>query len=122
MDQAHARQPCQTLGIQNEPEREKSIIEFYRHVGEVYAEVQALQRIVRAGHLEISGEERLKNLKGPVLLASCHLSNWELMGHFVQRIPGCWCSLYLQLENGTRARLAFGRASGGGPKQALMKN
>jgi KDO2-lipid IV(A) lauroyltransferase len=94
-------------GIQNEQVREKRIIEFYRHVGEVFAEVQTLQRIVRAGHLEISGEEHLKNLKGPLLLTSCHLSNWELMGHFVQRIPGRWCSLYLPLENGTRARLAF---------------
>lgn len=93
-------------GVTDHHERERLIIEHTSHVGQVYAEVPILHRLVKAGRLEIVGAEHLKNLTKPVIIASAHVGNWELMGRVPEIIGGLWCDLSLPLGAGVRAQLA----------------
>ena len=96
----------QIWGVTNPREREQLIIEHTSHVGQVYAEVPILHRLVKAGRLEIVGSEHLENLTKPVIIASAHVGNWELMGRVPEIIGGLWCDLSLPLGAGVRAQLA----------------
>lgn len=93
-------------GITDPHERELRIIEHTRNIGRVYAEVPIQDRIAAEGRLEIVGEENLLNLSKPVIIATCHLANWELIGRIAQLIGGNWLDVFLPLENAVHARLA----------------
>lgn len=94
-------------GIENAEEREKRLIAFISRIGRIYAEYMVLQKIVRKKKLDIIGQDILDGIDKQVIVASCHLSNWELVGHigaYLQR-PGF--DLYLTLENPVREQLAL---------------
>lgn len=93
-------------GVTDPQERERRIIAHTRHVGRVYAEIPVLHRLVKSGRLEVVGAEHLENLSKPVIIASCHLGNWELMGRVPEMIGGRWCDIYLPLGEGVREKLA----------------
>lgn len=93
-------------GITDPQERERRIVEHTRRVGQVYAEIPIQDRIAAEGRLEIVGEENLRNLTKPVIIATCHLANWELIGRIPQLIGGSWLDIFLPLDNDVRARVA----------------
>lgn len=88
-------------------ERTRLIIGFTRRVGRVYVEYPILRRMVSTGRVEIVGAEHLENLSKPVILAGCHISNWELIGHVFELIGGRWVFTYLPLGDGVRARQIY---------------
>lgn len=85
-------------------ERERRIIEHTRRVGRTYAEIPVLDRLVKAGKLEVQGLENLEHLSKPFIIISAHLSNWELMGRVTEIIGGRFCDVYLPLS-GAHAQL-----------------
>lgn len=92
--------------VTDEKDRERRIVRCTRRIGRVYAEFAALQRIANSDRLEVVGMEHLSALSGPVILAGCHLGNWELMGHILTRLANPSCALYDPPENPVRHRLA----------------
>lgn len=94
-------------GVTDPKERERLIIAHTSHVGRVFAEIPILHRMVRQGRLEIVGSEHLANLSKPVIIASAHLGNWEMMGRVPEIIGGLWCDLALPLGGGVRERLVY---------------
>jgi lauroyl/myristoyl acyltransferase len=94
-------------GITDVQEREQRIIGFTRRVGRIYIEYPVLRRMVSAGRIEIVGAENLENLSKPVILAGCHVSNWELLGRVFELIGGRWVFTYLPLGDGVRARQIY---------------
>lgn len=93
-------------GMDDPKARERWIIAHTSHTGRVYAEIPILHRMVRAGRLEIVGGEHLENLSSPVIIATCHLGNWELIGRVAEMIGGRLSDIYLPLGAGVRAILA----------------
>jgi Kdo2-lipid IVA lauroyltransferase/acyltransferase len=93
-------------GVTDPLERERRIIEHARRVGRTYAEIPVLDRLVKAGKLEVQGLENLEHLSKPFIIISAHLSNWELMGRVTEIIGGHFCDVYLPLS-GARAQLAY---------------
>jgi len=93
-------------GVADAAERERRIIAYTRRIGCMYAEFTVLQRIVQEGRLEVIGAEHLRGLSRPVIIASGHLSNWELVVHALTLIEGASCALYDPPENPIRHRLA----------------
>ena len=77
-------------GIEDPHEREKRLIAFVARIGRLYTEYMVLQDIVRKGRLDVIGQEILDSIDQPVIIASCHLSNWELVGNLVTplKLPG----------------------------------
>ncbi len=101
-------------------ERERRIIEYARRIGRMYAEFTVLQRIPEEGRLEVVGAEHLRDLSRPVILASAHLSNWELVFHAFRQLEGVTCVLYDPPKNPVRHRLAVKARSGWHPEPELV--
>ena len=68
-------------GIKDADLREQMIIEWTRQIGRVQSEFTVLQRMTREDKIEVIGHENLQNISQPVIFVSCHLANWELVGH-----------------------------------------
>ena len=107
-------------GVADAAERERRIIEYTRRIGRMYAEFTVLQGIGEEGRLEVVGGEHLRGLSRPVILASAHLSNWELVCHVFHRLEGVTCVLYDPPENPIRHRLAVRARSGWHPEPELV--
>lgn len=90
--------------IQDAAERERFIIEHQGRMGRVLAQIPVLHRLVRANRLTISGREHLAQLKGPVLIVTAHLSQWELIGRVAELIGGQMCDIYLP-QSGAREQI-----------------
>ena len=86
-------------GIDDPALRQKKIIEWTKQVGRVHAEFTILQRLIEEHRLEVLGQENLHNTTQPIIFVSCHLSNWELVGHTVTRLPNRVSALYVPPEN-----------------------
>ena len=99
-------------GIEDAQEREQHLIDFVSRIGRIYAEYMVLQKIVQKGRLEIIGQEILDNLDKQVIIVSCHLSNWELVGHIGASLQRPGSDLYLGLDNPVREQLALEARSG----------
>lgn len=83
------------FNISDKGECEKKLIEFMSRVGRVYAEFMVQQKIVRQGRLDVVGEEILADIDRPVIIASCHITNWELVGHVAAKLKRPVCVIYL---------------------------
>lgn len=94
----------QLWGVQDAAERERYIIEHQGRMGRVLAQIPVLHRLVRANRLTISGGEHLAKLKGPVLIVTAHLSQWELIGRVAELIGGQMCDIYLP-QSGAREQI-----------------
>lgn len=94
-------------GIEDAQKREQHLIDFVSRIGRIYAEYMVLQKIVQKGRLEIVGQEILDNLDKQVIIASCHLSNWELVGHIIAYLQRPGFDLYLTPDNPVREQLAL---------------
>lgn len=94
----------QLWGVQDAAERERFIIEHQGRMGCVLAQIPVLHRLVRANRLTISGREHLAQLKGPVLIVTAHLSQWELIGRVAELIGGQMCDIYLP-QSGAREQI-----------------
>ncbi|OYY54923.1 MAG: hypothetical protein B7Y53_05030 [Halothiobacillus sp. 28-55-5] len=94
------------MGITDQTGRERRIIEHTRHVGQVYAEIPVLHRLVRENRLEIIGLDYLEHLTKPVILVSAHTAHWELIGRVTELVGGRFCDIYLPLNNSVHAQLA----------------
>ncbi|ACX96313.1 lysophospholipid acyltransferase family protein [Halothiobacillus neapolitanus] len=91
-------------GIQDAAERERFIIEHQGCMGRVLAQIPVLHRLVRANRLTISGAEHFAKLKGPVLIVTAHLSQWELIGRVAELIGGQFCDIYVP-QTGAREQI-----------------
>ena len=91
---------------QDPVERERRIVAYTSRVGRLYAEYTVLQKIVREGRLDVVGLEHLQGLSRPAILASCHLGNWELVGHVLTLLDAPAFALYDPPQNPIRHRLA----------------
>lgn len=91
------------FGAADENTREQRIIAHTRHVGEVYAEIPVIHRMIKAGQLDIVGQAHLENLSKPVILVSAHMANWELVGHIAELVGGRISDIYLPLANPVQA-------------------
>jgi len=92
--------------VKDENERNHRIVEYTRRIGRIYAEFTVLQRLVKAGRVEVVGGEHLQELSSPAIIISSHLSNWELVGHALTLLKGAGSVLYDPPENPVRHRLA----------------
>lgn len=91
-------------GVQDAAERERFIIEHQGRMGRVLAQIPVLHRLVRANRLTLCGREHLVQLKGPVLIVTAHLSQWELIGRVAELIGGQMCDIYLP-QSGAREQI-----------------
>ncbi|WP_162301230.1 lysophospholipid acyltransferase family protein [Nitrincola tibetensis] len=93
--------------IKDSEERERRLIEFISRIGRIYAEFMVQQKIVKKNQIEISGQDILDSIDKPVIIVSCHLSNWELIGHVAALLQRPCCDLYLPPDNPVREHLAL---------------
>lgn len=103
------------FGIKDVGEREAFILEYASHKGRVFAEFSILQRIAREGRIEVIGGDNLRNTSKPVIFATCHLGNWELIGHVLTGLPNRSCVLYAPQENPVRRHLVSKARRGWSP-------
>lgn len=94
----------QLWGVQDAATRERFIIEHQGRMGRVLAQIPVLHRLVRANRLTLCGTEHLTQLKGPVLIVTAHLSQWELIGRVAELIGGQMCDIYLP-QSGAREQI-----------------
>jgi KDO2-lipid IV(A) lauroyltransferase len=87
-------------------ERERRLVAYTSRIGRLYAEYTVLQKIVREGRLEVVGLAHLQGLSRPAIFASCHLANWELVGHVLTLLDAPAFALYDPPQNTIRHRLA----------------
>ncbi|EXJ12834.1 lysophospholipid acyltransferase family protein [Nitrincola nitratireducens] len=93
--------------IQDAEERERRVVAFISRIGRIYAEFMVQQKIIKKNQIEISGRETLDSIDKPVIVVSCHLSNWELIGHVAALLQRPCCDLYLPPDNPVREYLAL---------------
>ncbi len=86
-------------GIGDPKLREQQIFEWARRMGRIHTEFTVLGRIVKEGGLEVIGQENFQGITRPTIFVSCHLSNWELVGHTLTRLPNKGCALYAPPKN-----------------------
>ena len=89
-------------GITDPAERERRIIRHMADVGRVYAEFMVQQKMVRSGRVEIVNVELIESLLQTgqnVIIAGCHLANWEIMAHLGQRFRSAFADIYVPPEN-----------------------
>ena len=94
-------------GIDDPYEREQRLVAFIGRIGRLYAEYMILHKIVRQGRLEIVGQDILNAIDKPVIITSCHLSNWELVGHLITCLQRPCVDLYLTPESPVKEQLAL---------------
>ncbi len=99
-------------GVADAAVRERRIIAYTRRIGRIYAEFTVLQRIVKEGRLEVVGAEHLCGFSRPVIFASAHLANWELVLHVLTLMDQPASVLYAPPENPIRHRLAVQARAG----------
>jgi KDO2-lipid IV(A) lauroyltransferase len=95
--------------LQPEPDprkRAQRIVSYTSRIGRQLAEYMVLHKIVREGRLEVVGSEHLQGLSRPVIVASCHLANWELVGHLGTLLDTPAVAVYDPPENPIWHRLA----------------
>ena len=92
--------------IKDYSEQEKIIFKHLSLIGRTYAEFMSQQKIITQNRLEIINEEYLKSINQQVIVVSCHLSNWELMGHVVCQLARPISGLYLPPANPVHHHLA----------------
>ncbi|OYY74042.1 MAG: hypothetical protein B7Y40_06385 [Gammaproteobacteria bacterium 28-57-27] len=86
--------------------REEKIVDFIGNVGSVYIEFLVLQKMAAKGHAVMVGEENLAGIERPVIIVSCHLGNWELVGLAVQKLGRPLCDIYAPPADPVRQVLA----------------
>jgi KDO2-lipid IV(A) lauroyltransferase len=82
---ARARRLWQTLrpGAGRPGELDRTMRGLWRCVGRTMAEYSVLDRFWRAGRISVDGAEHLEAARAsgsPILIASVHLGNWEVIG------------------------------------------
>lgn len=98
VDRLH-RNFAHDAGEQDPARREAMIIDYMRNLGRVYAEISILQRMVAEGRIEVLGLDNLHAANRPLILASCHLANWEFIGHLATMLDGNVADLFAPLSN-----------------------
>ncbi len=93
VDRLH-RNFAQLAGMTDPHQRERAIIAHRRALGRTHVEFSVLQRLVAAGRVELQGLEHLQGIPRPVIVASAHVANWELLMHVMQRIGGAGVVLF----------------------------
>ncbi|MEB3312089.1 MAG: lysophospholipid acyltransferase family protein [Snowella sp.] len=93
-------------GINDSELRKHRIIEWAIQRGRMHAEFTILHKLVHEGYLEIVGQENLKNISKPAIFVSCHLANWELVGHIMASLSNPFCALYAPLKNPIYQKIA----------------
>ena len=93
--------------LNNPKERKKHLVKFIENLGRIYAEFMVQQKIVEQGRITFDGKEVLDAIDHQVIIASCHLSNWELMGHVAASLKRPTCDLYLPRKSRVLERLAL---------------
>ncbi len=106
VDRLH-RNFAHDAGEQDPKRREAMIVQYMRNLGRVYAEISILQRMVAEGRVEVTGLENLQSAQKPVILASCHLANWELIGHVAAMVEGGGADLYAPLSNPVHQKMVL---------------
>lgn len=94
-------------GIKDADLREQMIIEWTRQIGRVQSEFTVLQRMTREDKIEVIGHENLQNISQPVIFVSCHLANWELVGHVLAPLSKPICALYAPPKNPVYHRVSM---------------
>lgn len=92
--------------IEKFSEREHLIFKHLSAIGRTYAEFMSQQKIINQGRLEIFGQEYLEKIDQQTIIVSCHLSNWELMGHIVSQLRRPISGIYLPPGNPVHNYLA----------------
>jgi lauroyl/myristoyl acyltransferase len=92
--------------IENHTEREEIIYKHLSSIGRTYAEFMSQQKIIEQNRIELVGEKYLKSIDQQVIVVSCHLSNWELMGHVICQLNRPICGIYLPPKNPVHYYLA----------------
>jgi len=95
------------FGISAPLELNQATCQYMSRVGRVYAEFMVQQKIVRQGRLEIIGQENLPSTDHQVIIASCHLANWELVGHVAAQLKRPVCAIYLPPKSPVEHHLAI---------------
>lgn len=86
-------------GIDNSSQQEQYISEWTQYIGKLHSEIVIVQKLIKESYLEIVGEENIKKAASPVILTTCHLGNWELIGHFLTKLPNPTSVLYAPQSN-----------------------
>lgn len=84
----------------NDPiQQEKYILKWTSYIGTLHSEIVIIQRLVKENLLEITGKEYIDSAKSPLILTTCHLGNWELIGHLLSKLPNPTSVLYAPQAN-----------------------
>lgn len=106
--------------VKDPREQERRIVEYTRRIGRIYGEFAVLQRLVEEGRVEVVGLDNLSGLSKPAIVASAHLSNWELVGHVMVLLGGPAADLYVPPANPIRHRLILEARNRWGPGGELI--
>jgi len=100
--------------------RDQRVIAYTSRIGRLYAEYPVLHKLAREGRLELVGRGHLTDLPRPAILVSCHLANWELVGHVLALLDAPASALHDPPENPVRRRLAARARLGWLPDSQLI--
>jgi Kdo2-lipid IVA lauroyltransferase/acyltransferase len=85
-------------GATDPAELDRRVIEFYRLMGRIYAEIPNMQRLYASGCVEMVGQEHLVTAGKPCIIVSAHIANWE-MGLAVAHYSTGVSALFVPLRN-----------------------
>jgi len=97
---------AEATGTTDPAARDALVVDYARRIGGLYAQFPLQQRMVAEGRVEIAGLAHLAAASRPVIIASCHVGNWELIGRVAALAGGRNCALYLPQPSRVRERLA----------------
>lgn len=94
-------------GVLDPAEADRMVLAYTARVGRTYAEIPVMHRLVADQRVEIVGRENLEGLSRPAIIASCHLSLWELICQTTTLLPGGTTALYVPPENPVHRRVVL---------------
>jgi KDO2-lipid IV(A) lauroyltransferase len=100
------RHLADATGTADPAARDALVVDYARRIGGIYAQFPLQQRMMAEGRVEIDGLAHLAAASRPVIIASCHVGNWELIGRVAALAGGRNCALYLPQVSQARERLA----------------